>query len=553
MPVPTASSISRDLLIDDIAQIEVIRGPQSGLYSSGALGGVINIITRGGKGPLTFRARAEGGSFDTRDGMVGISGGTDRAHASLTLSGRRTNGFDISDTGTENDGGQFSTLSFTGGVMVSDNLKIDVSLRRSRRDGDRDGTNDVLNGLFVASEERSTFVSDLWLGRLEATLDTFDGTWVHKVFVSGVETDNRDLDLGLFSPPGGQASRNLSTTSKYGYRSTYRLDGPEHLPVRHFFTGLVEHQREAFEQPLLSSSAFERDRDSVAGEIRAEYFDALTLTGNVRYDDNQGFDNATTWRVASSLQPQGSPFRLHASAGTGIKYPSFGEQFGVFFGFVPNPNLTPETSFGWDAGVETTFFDGRAVVDVTYFNSDLKNEIDFDFVPPPQACGGVPFCFIPFNRAGTSEREGIEVAARFRLVNGISVGLAYTYLNAREFTGEEEVRRPPHSGRADLNYVFDHGRGNLNLAAVYNGSMKDLGFSAITFSSQRVTLDDHWLVTAAASYKVAPGVELYGRVENLLDQNYEEVFGFNAAGIAAYGGVRVSLEEPSTLDWAKYK
>ncbi len=202
------------MLVDDIAQIEVIRGPQSGLYSSGALGGVINIVTRGGKGPLTFRARAEGGSFDTRDGMVGISGGTDRAHMSLSLSGRRTNGFDISSKGTEDDGGQFSTLSFTGGVMIFDNLKLDATLRRAHREGDRDGTSDVLNGLFVASEERSTFASDVWLGRVAATLDTFDSAWVHKVFVSGVETDNSDLDRGAFSPPDGTRSRNISTTSQ---------------------------------------------------------------------------------------------------------------------------------------------------------------------------------------------------------------------------------------------------------------------------------------------------------------------------------------------------
>lgn len=541
------------MLVDDIAQIEVIRGPQSGLYSSGALGGVINIVTRGGKGPLTFRARAEGGSFDTRDGMVGISGGTDRAHMSLSLSGRKTNGFDISSKGTEADGAEFSTLSFTGGIMVFDNLKLDATLRRAHRDGDRDGTSDVLNGLFVASEERSTFASDVWLGRVAATLDTFDGAWVHKVFLSGAETDNSDFDRGPFSPPDGARSRNISTTSKYGYLSTYRLDGPSDLPVRHFLTGLIEHQREQFEQPLISTEAFERDRDSIAGEIRGEYFDSLTLTGNVRHDNNDGFDDATTWRAAGSLRPDGSPLRLHASAGTGIKYPSFSEQFGVFSGFVANPNLTPETSLGWDAGVEATFFGGKAIVDVTYFNANLENEIDFDFVPPASACGGVPFCFVPFNRTGESKREGIEVGARAILMDGMSVGLAYTYLKAREFDGKEEVRRAPHSGRADINYAFAGGKGNLNLAAVYNGEMKDIAFSALTFSSERVTLDEYWLVTAAASYRIAPGVELYGRVENLLDDDYQEIFGFESAGVAAYGGVRISYEEPSTRDWSQYK
>lgn len=541
-----------NLLVDDIAQIEVLRGPQSGLYSSGALGGVINIITKGGKGPLTFHARAEGGSFGTRDGMVGVTGGTDRAHGSLILSGRRTNGFDISDDGTENDGGEFRTLSFNGGVLVLPNLKIDGSLRTSHRDGDRDGTFGVRNGLSVASEELSTFSTDLWLGRLEATLDSFGGDWIHKAYVNGTQTDISDLDRGAFSPPAGLASRAISTTTRYGYLSTYRLEG-ESLPVRHFITGMVEHTREAFDQPLVQTDAFERMRDSVAAEVRGEYFNALALTANIRHDYNDGFEDATTWRFAGSLQPQGSPFRLHSSVGTGIKYPSFSEQFGVFTGFVANPNLTPEKSLGWDVGLETTFFGDRGVVDVTYFNTNLENEIDFNFVPPASACGSTPFCFIPFNRTGESKRDGIEVSSRVIVVEGLSVGLSYTYLNAREEDGQEEVRRPPHSGRADLNYVFASGKGNFNLAAVYNGSMQDLAFNPITFASQRVLLDEYWLVTAAASYKVVPGVELYGRVENLLDQDYEEIFGFNSAGVAAYAGVRLTYEEPSTRDWEKYK
>lgn len=539
-----------NLMVDDIAQIEVVRGPQSGLYSSGALGGVINIVTRSGKGPLTLRASAEGGTFGTRDAMAGISGGTDKAHGSLTVSGRRTDGFDISDAGTEDDGGEFRTLSFTGGVLVLPNLKIDGSLRASRRKGDRDGTNDIRDGLFVASEERSTFASDLWLGRVEATLDTFERTWTHKVFLSGTETDNSDLDLGIYSPPGGLASRNISTTSKYGYLSTYRL-GAE-TPVQHYFTGLIEHTREAFEQPLVAPGAFERDRDSVAGEIRGEYFDTLTLSGNVRHDNNEGFEDATTWRVAGSLRIA-TPFRLHSSVGTGIKYPSFSEQFGVFYGFVANPNLKPERSLGWDVGLETAFLGGKGIIDVTYFNANLQDEIDFDFVPPAPACGSTPFCFIPFNRTGESKRDGVEVAARLIVMDGLSVGAAYTYLNARESDGREEVRRPPHSGRADLNYVFDGGKGNFNLAAIYNGRMQDLGFSAITFMSERVTLDSYWLVTAAASYQVAPGVELFGRIENLLDQDYEEIYGFNTAGLAAYAGMRFKLEEPSTLQWAQYR
>jgi vitamin B12 transporter len=137
----------------------------------------------------------------------------------------------------------------------------------------------------------------------------------------------------------------------------------------------------------------------------------------------------------------------------------------------------------------------------------------------------------------------VEVAARYLMVPGLTLGASYTYLDATEDSGRQEIRRPPHSGRIDLNYAFDQGRANLNVAAIYNGTMTDTAFEAgPPFGSQIVTLDDYWLVTAAASYRLRPGVEIYGRVENLLDQGFQEVFGYNSPGIAAYAGMRFTFE-----------
>ena len=537
-----------NLLVDDIAQIEVIRGPQSGLYSSGAIGGVINILTNGGKGPLTFRARGEGGSFGTSNGTASVSGGTDRAHASLVVSGVRTDGFNISPEGPEEDGGDFTTVSFTGGLLVLDNLKLDVSLRRATRDGDRDGFFGFdAAGFLTASDDPSTFSTDLSVGRLAATLDTFsDGRWTQQLYLQGSETDNRDFSKGVFDPPAGTKSRNISTLSEYGYLTTYRLDAGSGMPVQHFLTGLAVHRNEGFDQPLLSRD-FERDRDSVAGEIRGEYFNAVSLVGNIRRDFNEGFEDYTTWRTTASLRPwASSPFRLHTSYGTGVKYPSFAEQFGDFPNFIANANLLPEEAKGWDAGVETTLWNGNAVVDVTYFDSDLENEIDTRFFVDPVTG---EFFSTPFNRTGTSTRNGIEVQARAQLATGLTVGLAYTYLNAEESDGTQEIRRPPHSGRMDVNYTFDNERANFNVAAIYNGDMDDLAFSF--FDTVVTTLDDYWLVNVAASYKLSPGVELYGRVENALNEDYQEVFGFETADIAAYAGLRFTYVEEATRAWAE--
>ena len=140
---------------DEIEQIEVLRGPQGGLYGTGAIGGVVNIITKSGKGPLTFRARGEGGAFGTRDGALQVSGGSDDLYGSATIQGRMTDGFNISTAGDEDDGGKLSTFAFRGGAALLDNLKLDGTLRMSTNRADRDaGFGGLFNGFDAPSRRR---------------------------------------------------------------------------------------------------------------------------------------------------------------------------------------------------------------------------------------------------------------------------------------------------------------------------------------------------------------------------------------------------------------
>ena len=135
----------------------------------------------------------------------------------------------------------------------------------------------------------------------------------------------------------------------------------------------------------------------------------------------------------------------------------------------------------------------------------------------------------------------------------MTVGGAYTYLEARDDKKLEEIRRAPHSGKVDVNYTFLDQKANLSLSAIYNGDMKDVAFELPFFDQRRVTLDEYWLLRLAGSYKITPGVEIYGRVENLLDENYQEVFGFQTAGVAAYAGMRFSYEAPQSIAAADAK
>jgi vitamin B12 transporter len=191
--------------------------------------------------------------------------------------------------------------------------------------------------------------------------------------------------------------------------------------------------------------------------------------------------------------------------------------------FMPNPDLKPEQSFGWDAGAEYTFGKGLVVTNVSYFNADLTNEIDVEGFPQRL-----------FNETGKSTREGIEVAVRADLGHGLTLGGAYTYLNARKPDDSEAIRRPPHTGRVDINYAFAR-RGNFNFGVVYNGRQADFAFRELpgfATAQERVTLDAYWLARIAAYYEVAKGVELFGRVENAFDDHYQDVYGFQTAPIA---------------------
>ena len=535
-----------NLSAEDIERIEVIRGPMSSLHGSNAVGGVINIITRRGGGPMTVSVRTEAGSFASNDVAVRLSGGSDRGNLSIAYEHRRTDGFNIAPVGNEKDGSELNTLSLRAGVKLMENMALDVSLRNMEKRADRDGFGDFsapVNSLAQAFDDRSTLANHVFLAGANLKWDTFGGALSHEFRANYNGTTTQDSDRTFFSE-----SKNISTTDTFAYLSTYRLDTPA-IWGKHSLSGLVERQDEQFtpEGSFADGRTRDRGRLSFAGEWRGGFAERLFLTAGIRHDDNQEFRDITTWRVAASLPLTELGLRPHASVGTAVKLPTMFEQFGTDQFFTPNPDLKPEQSFGWDAGIEFTLPGGRATLDVTYFNTDLTDKID-GFVN----IANTPL-FTARNIIGTSTRQGVEIATRVKLVSNLSWGAAYTYTDARDPNGEEEVRRPPHSARTDLNYTFAGGRGNANLAVIYNGSTQDIAFLIPSFSQLRVGLDPYWLVNAAASYQLQPGVELFARVENVLDQRYQEAFGFDAAPIAAIAGVKLTLGGPDGLggSWAK--
>jgi vitamin B12 transporter len=537
-----------NLAAEDIERIEVIRGPQSGLYGSGAVGGVINISTKKSRGPLALTVRSEFGSFNTRELGARLAGGNENGYIAMSGQIRTTDGFNISRVGPEpfsgftrdDDSARLGSFALNAGGRIASKSTIDMTLRHvnkfARRDGD--GFSGAFGPYAVAVDDPSFLRQSLLLAGMTLKVDSLEGRLTHEVKLNHNSTATKDFDRGAFGP---YDFANDNKRTAVGYAATYRLGTPAIWGL-HSVTGQIQHEDERFTPLGDFDDRIERARarTSYAGEWRGAFANQLFVTAGLRLDDNDQFQDFTTWRTTASWKIPNAGIRPHASIGTAVKMPSMFEQFGrsQFF-FNPNPNLQPEESRGWDAGVEFTFLSGKALFDVTYFRANLTNKINGFAFP------------MPTNSPGESTREGIEFAGRYLLTPALSFGLAYTYTDAREADGSREVRRPPHSGKADVRYAFNGGRGTISVAATYNGERLDNAIDVNTFQPAKLPLNGYWLVSAAASYKIQPNVELFGRVENALNSKYQEVYGYDTAGVAVYAGVKITFDDIAGVGKAK--
>lgn len=529
------------LLVEDIDRIEVLRGPQSAFWGSNATAGVVNIITRRGeRGGFRVNARTEAGTDGTFLGGVALSGGAENYDVALSGAFRRTDGFNISDFGNEKDGDRNTTLNGKFTVDLSENFTVDGTLRYVDRKSDVDGQDfssggapdyapGPYYGLVIDSDDWTS--TQEFFGSVGTTYVSLDGALTQKARFTGSDVHRENFSDGMLSSNDGDR---LNGT----YQASYQFDTPGFLAATHQITGGYEWERETF-APSHLDETFRRESHSLVGEYRGAFLDQLYLNVGVRRDFNDRFGDATTYSLSGAWKIPGSETRLHTSVGTGVTNPTFFEQFGYIPStFAGNPDLVPEKSFGWDIGVEQGFFDRRLVLDVTYFNQDLTNEIATVFGGPPD------FLSSPVNRDGKSKRQGVEVSATLDLFNGFSANATYTYTDATEqtFAGGPrlaEVRRPEHSGSIGAAYVFYDNRARVFGEAVFNGRMEDVAF--VPSLPPRVTLDAYTVVNIGGSFRFNDNFEAYGRVENLFDERYEEVFGYNTQGRTAFLGIRGSF------------
>ncbi|MEG3165340.1 TonB-dependent receptor [Sphingomonas sp. PB2P19] len=516
------------LIADQAAKVEVLRGQQSALYGSDAIGGVIQYITLTGREAPGSSVRAEGGSFGTASGSARVAGASDTIDYALSSSLYRADGTPTARGGTRDVGSTSIGASAKASWTPSAMFKLTGVGRYSYTDALSNNT--ALDGPLFGYTVDSPGVhyrNDAFYGLVRADLTLADGHWTNALTGQFADTTRKSYtDAGLDFGDTGQRY-------KGSFESSYRLDTGR-LVSR--ITGAVDFEREQFRNTTPSDFAFQGRRSTENWGFVGQYegtIDALTVGASVRRDENNRFDDTTTYRLQAGYR---LPFGLRARGayGTGVKNPGYFELYGYSDGrYIGNPNLKPEKSKGWEAGLDQEIAGGRATIGATYFDSKLENEVYTDYPAPD-------YVATPANRDTLSRQHGVEVFASARPIDQLRFDLAYTYLHARE-DGTVEVRRPKHIASVNTTVFSADKRFSGTLTVRYNGRQDDVAYTDPSYLPVRVSLQEYVLVNLNADYRLSDRLSVFGRIENLANEQYEEVFSFATPGRAAYGGIRANF------------
>jgi len=491
------------IAIADIERIEIVKGPQSTIYGSEAMAGVINIITKKGEDTPKADVSFEAGSFGTYNPSLTVSGMYKTLDYRLTGNYFSTDGISAAGNGTERDGYRNASVSGKFGIKPLEKVVMEFtgrySYERSELDGfDFFGSKAVDDLNFVQRGHHALLsgkgmlrLSDMWnqtisvsLVRDSLTFRDPDTAFNNTEIVTAIRTVDWQHD---FSP-----AEYYSVVAGLEYREE-KGDNPEN-----------------FDESLDNYALYLNNKLKL-------FRKALVVTAGARYDDRDISGTKATYRLGAFYTVPHAGASIRASYGTGFRAPSLNE---LFFPFYGNRNLKPEETTSWEVGISKDLFEDGVHLSVTYFDQEYENLITTN-----------PLTFTAANIA-EAKVKGLEASLLIEVNDHVNIKTGYIYLDTEDRqTGKQLPLRP----QDKLNLAVDVSIKDFTVLADYTfvGERFD--------SSVKRSLSSYSLVNISSSYRVSKGLTLFARGENLFDEHYEEIGTFGTPGFSIYGGIRVSL------------
>ena len=529
---PAAGFDFARLLAGNIARIEILRGAQSTLYGSQAIGGVISVTTAQPTSPIGGGLTAEGGSRET--GYLSGNLGGKGESLSWQLAGNylRTHGisaFDKAFGGHELDGAKIGGLSGRLRYDFSPGVQLDLRGYYTHARIDFDGFQPPTYAFQDDSEYGFTTQYAEYAG---LNFKRPDSPLSNRLALQYTDTDRKSFDPA--AGPVTETFYGIGHVKRFEYQGTWKPETglQATFGMQRERTSIVT-DTPAFDfvpAPLESHAII----DSAYLELEDELVQGLTASAGVRYDKHDVFGSHTTGQGALAWLLNDGTTILRASIGQGFKAPALYQLFSAY----GNRALQPEEATSWDAGFEQRGLGGRLVASATYFNRDSRNLIGFfDCFTPAPLCATEPFGY--YANTARASAHGVELLVSYAPEAALNLSANYTYTATQDRSpgsaafGNELPRRPKSSANASVTYVWP---GNLSTALVlrYSGSSFDNASNSIVLAS-------YALLDLRVAYPLSTRIEIYGRLENATDKHYETAYQYGTLGRGAFVGLRTTF------------
>jgi vitamin B12 transporter len=517
-----------NLLVGDISRIEILRGAQSTLYGSQAIGGVINIETTQPTSGLGASLQGEKGSLDSNLVQAAIGGKFDKLSFRLAGTYYATDSvstFDRQYGGLGDDPYHNTVLSGRATYDFTPDLQLDVRGYYTNSSVDYDG---FPPPDFVLGNQLNYQTTRQYFGYSGLNFNFLDGDWKNKLYVDYTFTDRADY-----------LPTNTTPIQNDHYSSTdLRVDYQGNVTIAPGYSAVFGLQQEKYlmdSTPFAPAEANTGDNSAYL-QLQGEVVNGLTLTAGERFDHYDAFGEHFTGQVAAAWAlPSGTILR--SSWGQGFKAPSLYQLYSPY----GTANLQAERSHDWDAGVEQRFWENRIMISATYFDINFNNLIEFD------DCPGSPLCAEPgrefgyYVNLGKAKSSGEEFQASLKVTGNFSVLANYTHLKTIDLTpgsptfGLPAFNRPGEAANLTVSYTWPF-KLSTSAALRYSGPSLSENFNA--FPTGIVTLGGYTLIDFHASYDINPHFEVYGRVDNLTNKVYETVYQYGTWRRTAFAGAR---------------